>query len=186
MKVAIIYGWAEGHLHGKRLRAALHRSGFEIANTPQEADIIISHSGGCYLVPPESKARLILLIGLPLWTGKDAVTSTKEKLKTEPKGLWWLQKSLFNVYYLITRPSGTFIMKKAVEDQTLPKLAQANLLLVRNEKDPYMHPAETQTLANEKGWSYVSMNSHHDDLWVRPEPYVELIKARVSEPRPSS
>jgi hypothetical protein len=76
MKVFIAYGWPEGQWHGKQLRNDLIDCNYQITYSPEEADIIIAHSAGCYLLPNSLRAKLILLIGLPNWPNKPLIKCT--------------------------------------------------------------------------------------------------------------
>jgi hypothetical protein len=40
-----------------------------------KADILFCHSTGCYLVPENAKAKLIVLVGLPYWPNRSLVYS---------------------------------------------------------------------------------------------------------------
>jgi len=172
MKVAIIYGLAEGPWHGKRLRGALRRAGHTITTDPSEAEAIIAHSGGCYQLPDNLKASIILLVGLPYWPDKRISTSTNERFRLEPKSTWWLRKTGYNLYYSVTRPYHIVGIKRAYDRKKLPS-TQATIILVRNRHDPYMHPSKRPIVARD--WQNVDMSGHHDDLWANPTPYVKLL-----------
>src|SRR5690349_1106305 len=125
-KVAIIYGWSEGPWHGKKLRQEISNAGFEIIKQPEKADIIIAHSGGCFMLPQQSRAHLVLLVGLPYWPGKHPVRSLRQKIKDETKNGWWLKKTYFNAYYFLTRPRRWFMMWRAWRALALPDNIQAS------------------------------------------------------------
>ena len=76
---AILYGLAEGPFQSRTLRQLLEKAGFSQAK-PHEADVIITHSGGCYTVPKHTKATLFLHINPPYWPGKPLAASAREKL----------------------------------------------------------------------------------------------------------
>src|SRR5688572_11114756 len=110
MKVCILYGWAEGPAYGHRLRAALNQAGFEVTRQPKTADIIIAHSGGGFLLPVESKAKLVVLAGLPHWPGRHPLQSLPSKVRQEMRDLWWYRKTFLNSMYLLTRPHRWYVM----------------------------------------------------------------------------
>src|SRR5688572_18120710 len=99
MKVAIIYGWAEGHWHGHRLRKELKAAGLEYSHDPANADVIIAHSGGCYMLPDNSQANLVMLVGFPYYAGPHPIKFLPKKIKDEFKDLWWLRKTVYNILY---------------------------------------------------------------------------------------
>jgi hypothetical protein len=180
MNVCIIYGWSEGHRHGAALRKALCEAGFNITTQPLTADIIIAHSIGCYFIPKQSTAKLILMVGLPHWPHKSIVRSTRQKIFNEAKSKWWYRKTLINVYYFFVHPNNWLQMPQTVKRQQLELPKNSNVLLIRNEYDNYLHPTLGAKLAIAHGWSYAELPGHHDDLWSNPRPYVTLIKAKTA------
>ena len=176
-KVAIIYGWSEGPWQGKGLRQALIAASYEIINNPQEADIIIAHSGGCYMLPEKSRANLVLLVGLPYWPGRHPLESLKYKLREESKDWWWVRKTFFNTYYFFRHPLRWIKMWRAWKRFIFPPPTESmNIIVIRNELDHFMHPVKGALLATERGWHLDKVSGHHDDLWINPESYVKKVK----------
>lgn len=171
-----MYGWSEGKWHSRKLRKVLAAEGFDFARNPKDADIIIAHSGGCYLLPEKNSAKYILLIGLPYWSEKHIFKSFHEKLRLEPFDIWWYKKSFYNVVYLLAKIPHWIQMHGAWKKQQLPDHAHASVFLVRNKEDPFAHPEESTKLAKEKGWRYLTIDGQHDDLWINPKPIVEMIE----------
>lgn len=176
MKVSIIYGWAEGPWQGKRLRKVLHDQGYHITKNPQEADIIIAHSGGCYMVPESGKANVVLLVGMPYWPGKHPFEGVKQKIRDEVRDTWWYKNMLFNTYYLFTRPRRWIKMRKAWQQNAIPQDNETVFVFVRNEEDQYAHPVHSIELAKEKDWNIEQVPGHHDHIWQYPEEYVDILK----------
>jgi hypothetical protein len=170
-----MYGWSEGSWHGKRLRRALIEASYEITTNPETADVIIAHSGGCFMLPRKTTAKLVILVGLPYWPDKHPLQGTREKIKLESKDFWWYKKSLFNAYYLISKPVYSIKMNKERKKLTLPKYQEATVLLLRNEHDTYMHSGKSQLLAEEKNWKFKQLKGQHDDLWLNPAFYIACI-----------
>src|SRR4051812_17865495 len=109
--VAIIYGWAEGSWQSKRFARELEKRGLRLTRDVQNADVIVAHSSGCYLVPKEIRAELILLIGLPYWPERSLAAGIMYKLVAEMRHhrrdrslIWWLNKLAHNTWYILTRP----------------------------------------------------------------------------------
>lgn len=174
MNVYIIYGWPEGSWHGRKLRLALKNAGYHITSSPKNADIIIAHSGGCFLIPNDVQAKVVLMIDLPYWPNKSLLSSTMEKIRIETKNLWWYQKMLFDIYYLFTRPVYWMKMSQNWKNPSFPK--NTKIILVRNDEDTYLSPTESQKLASENGWEIKVTSGQHDDLWENPSRYIELIQ----------
>ena len=178
MTVSIIYGWPEGNWHGKAMRQYLRQNGYEVTANPQTADVIIAHSAGCFLLPQNSQAKLVLLIGMPLQTGQNLAKSTLQKIELEPKDWWWLKKSCFNTFYLFTKPVRWIKMNRAW-NKPLPKYKNAKYLLICNLMDAYMDPDESQNFAKFQGWSFKTFEGQHDDLWQNPKKYVDEIGINI-------
>lgn len=78
-KVCIIYGFCEGPRLAGRFLHALAEAGHTSVSDPYAADVVIGHSGGCYLVPTDLPARQVIFIGLTHWPGKSIVRALIEK-----------------------------------------------------------------------------------------------------------
>lgn len=174
-KVKIIYGWAEGPWHGKRLRAELKKSGYTVTRSIKHADILIAHSGGCFLLPESGNANLILLIGLPYWPKKSPLRSMREKVKDELRDLYWYKKTVCNGYYFLSRPKKLLKVSYKWKKQLFPNHETAEIIAIRNQKDSFAHPTDTNALAQERGWKLQLFDGGHDDIWKNPKPYVRLL-----------
>ncbi len=177
MKVSIIYGWSEGKWHSKQLRKRLEASNFTVVNDHKSADIIIAHSGGCFLVPKATSAKYILLIGLPLWENKFIFKSLFEKIKLETKDWWWYKKTFYHVVYLLAKISHWLRMHRSWRRKTLPENSASSIFLLRNNDDAFVNAEESQALAKEKGWQYIDVYGQHDDIWVNPKQYTDLLES---------
>src|SRR5438046_8452477 len=84
VRIYILYGFREGPHSGRRLLPRLRAAGFEPTSDVQSADIILSHSGGCFLAPNNLAAQPpIVMVGLPYWPGKSTARSLLEKNRVE-------------------------------------------------------------------------------------------------------
>lgn len=180
MKVTIIPGFSEGTRIGRRFRRELHASGFHATKDAAEADIIIAHSGGCFLIPKNAQAKLVILVGLPHWSNRRLANSLSAKIKIEQKDLFFIKKSSYNVYQLFRRPHIWVRMWRSWRISHIPVVPSgAKVIVIRNEDDQFLHPSEYMSLAKQQGWLAVSLPGHHDDLWRYPEPYVTIIKNQI-------
>lgn len=179
-KVAISYGWTEGPLQAKKLRAKLRESGFQVIKDQKPADIIIAHSGGCFLLPEQGKAEIVMMVGLPYWPNRHLLNSLYQKIRTETKNLGWIKKTLFNTYYLFARPRQWFRMYKAWKKVSLPRSSDySSIICVRNRHDHFLHPIESEVLSKKHGWQHVLLDGTHDDLWLNPDKYVEILHSAL-------
>jgi hypothetical protein len=181
-------GWAEGQWQSQQLRVALEAAGYRPARS-EEADIIITHSGGCYVVPDENKAQLIMMIGIPYSPHKPILWSIGQKVqldmyqhKIEQQLGYWTRKTFWNTLYLIGKPWRWAHMWWHWRKLDFPHAApNCKIIAVRNEVDPFCKKYNFIKLCEERGWQAVHMHGHHDDCWSHPQPYVDIIKTALGE-----
>ncbi len=174
-KVCIIYGWSEGSWHGKQLRKSLHDAGFTITKRCEDANILIAHSGGCFMLPNTLDAKLVLLVGLPYWPGKRLIKSVRSKLKDEPKNLWWIKKIIVNTGYIFIKPKRWYKMWLAWKSKNILGHVAPKVVIIRNDNDHFLHPEEMHKIATLNNWFIKLLPGQHDDIWTNPSPYVKLV-----------
>lgn len=179
-KVSILYGWAEGPGLGKKLRQELRKNGFSITSKAEDADIIIAHSGGVFLVPKIEKPQIVLLVGLPHWPGKHPVRGLRQKVKADLKSQSSIKvlvrKTFYNILYFIFRPFHHLRIYGRWRRKIYPKDRTNSFVAVRNRHDTFMHPEGSVELAAQMDWQLLSLDGQHDDIWYNPEAYVGIIK----------
>jgi hypothetical protein len=182
--VCIIPGFAEGWHTSWRLRKVLVSRGFAISKNPQTADVLIAHSGGCFVVPENHSAKLILLIGLPYWPGKSLAQCVIEKnimalktaIRTHALGTF-LRKLPWHVLYMINMIRNVRMLggykSGAVWRTNSPKT-----ILVRNRYDANCteDPGEFKFQHNT---ALLSLPHEHDDCWDHPELYTDVVQSLV-------
>lgn len=180
----IAYGWSEGPWHSRKIRKSLEEKGFGHASTAVDADIIIAHSLGCYLIPRGHRAKVIILIGLPYWPGRpvplSVLRNTVENIRSSVRdgSAWWLNKLLHNLWYILVRPSASYDALTQRRLAFLPKARSSqHILLIRNSDDAFCHPHIEKMLPDDLGYAYLDMAEKlHEDCWLNPDPYVKLIE----------
>ena len=179
--LGVIYGWAEGEWQSRRFSKQASLSGFSLTDDIEMADILLAHSSGCYQVPREITANLILLIGIPYWPHRSLATGIFLKLLGElsyhrrSKGFdWWLNKTIHNVWYIITRPKASYNVITKHTFKNLPSANKRRVVLVRPSNDTLMHP-NLEYLIRRKGYEFIEVQGAHDDCWIEPKPYIDLI-----------
>lgn len=179
--VAMIYGWAEGPWQARSFKKALQKEGLVFTNDILRADVIVAHSSGCYLIPKNTSAKLIVLVGLPYWPGRSLASSVAKKLVGELRYhrrnkdiFWWLNKIMHNIWYIITRPHKSLYAFTRHRLERLPS-DKHRTLLVRPTDDTFCHPNIIKTLKPLKNYGFEEISGEHDDCWVKPKPYVDLI-----------
>lgn len=177
-KVSIVYGWAEGPAHSRKLRDALANAGFTIAGQLEEADILIAHSGGGLVLPLLSKAQLVVLVGLPFWPHKYPLISAGQKFFDDliGRGGRWVKRNTYYLVYTITQPKRLFEMWHAWKRANFVLPQTPEFLLIKNDRDHFVHPTEIVRLGEEKAWKIETLPGTHDDIWANPDPYIKIIK----------
>lgn len=185
--VAFVHGWAEGVWQENMLRGHLQKAGFRLEQNAEKTDIVLAHSAGCYLVPKKNNAKLIILIGLPLWPGKPLPKSLLEKLKLEfwhhrrnRDIAWLINKLVHNIWYVVTKPGNLFRFFKNYYGRKLPNPEKSKIVLVRNKDDPFCDP-NLAAILRDKRYTYISLPGLHDDCWMEPKKYVEIINHYAKE-----
>jgi hypothetical protein len=176
--VAIIYGFAEGDWQGRLMRPALKKVGFKLEKTPKLADIIIAHSGGCLTLPNTNKRQKVILIDPPYWPGKPILKSLFSQLLSDPTRRkqngqlgYWLQKLLWNTYYIFRYPIRNIRMYfPAHNDQLFKILPSQEIVIIRNKNDPWCTP-EAKKIAIKNNIEYYELPGTHEDCWLHPEKY---------------
>ena len=181
--VAIAHGWAGGKWHVRRFLKALKQNGFEERKRIANADVIVAHSTGCYRLKENNNAKLILLIGPPYWPTKSILHrllkkkghDTRHRLRNEGL-LFTINKLLFEIIYVIIKPSYTFIaLKHHRYLHFLELIKNKRVILIRNEEDFLCSPEIEQAVKNYENVCYVELPGGHDDFMTNPGPYVDLI-----------
>lgn len=183
--VAVIHGWAEGKWQSRRFVEGLAKKGLQFTDDAHRADVIVAHSSGCYLVPRDNRAQLIVLIGLPYWPGRNYVSSVIEKLGKEiahhrrHRGFgWWLGKLAHNCWYIVSRPQATYYGLTRHSVANLPDAGGtgAKVVFVRPNDDTFCHPDIGKLIGRKPGYEFVELPGAHDDCWMEPEPYLDLLE----------
>lgn len=180
--VAIIYGFAEGNYHGRRLRRALKQSGFTPIKDVQKADVIIAHSAGCYLLPGKYRAHTVLHIGYTYWPGRRLVDSLRENQRQEYRQhgiVTWLKDCLVNNMYMLNIAQ-TVRMYRGWHDPgaMLDVITPGRHIFIRNHHDAYCEPQQLMSRAG-TNHVYMSLPGTHNHIWDTPEPYVNLLKSMI-------
>ena len=180
--VAFLYGWSEGKWHTKEFAKQLKRNRFKISDNTETADVIIAHSLGCYLLPKEPKAKLIMLIGLPYWPGRPVLKSMQMNLKHEASMkhsmIWWLRRSAWATFYVLKKMRTNYktLKRRAKGDLRLPALSTASQpIMIRNQLDPFTHPKIQELLPATKKYKLIELPGGHEDWWINPKPYIDLL-----------
>jgi hypothetical protein len=179
---AIVYGLAEGPYLSRKLRQALEETGFQPADA-KHADIIIAHSGGSFVLPKHTHAKLFLHINPSYWPGKPLVRSLAQKLRYDFR-LYrqrhqlrrWLTTLAANAGYALNLPRNVRMVWPYIRaKRTLGHLPDSNHIFIRSYIDSYCNP-KALFEATKGQHNYLTLAGHHDECWREPEQYVQLVR----------
>lgn len=167
---------------GKRFEKALVRAGYRITRDAAQADILITHSGGCLLLPTRIRATLILQIGPYYWPGKSWLSSASHKTRKDlrahhrAKDLgFWLRKSLWNLVYF-GNLRANLRMYRGLRNGAQWRHG-ARTLVVRPRYDSFCTP-DPAAMPFRQAPAFLSLGKHHDDCWRYPAPFIDLLQRK--------
>ena len=185
MKVAILYGFGEGDYHGRAFVRKLREAGFDVVRQAKDADIVITHSGGCFFMPPLDHQKFVI-INPPYWPGKSLSVSTIQKVSIDfidfardGKILQWFWKTTVNLVHVFRYIFKTLtITLHAHRKRFYEALRDENTIIIRSSHDTFLSPDAEQLLEAKTGHSVplYTLPGHHDSCWRNPDPYIKLIK----------
>jgi hypothetical protein len=181
--VAILEGWAGGPKLTTKLRKELAVKGFAVSNNLINADIVVAHSTGCYMLPRDIKAKLLIFIDPPYWPGRSIVGRWIDLLKSDTSLLFngltlfdFLVKKFWETFYIFAKPSFTWsVIKNQSQLGFLDKHKGMRLVLVRNKDDQFCSPQIKARLSAYNNVRYKELPGDHEDYYSNPAPYIDLI-----------
>ncbi len=181
LSVCILYGWAEGSWHSRKLCQTLLAKGFAMSKNPTTASIIVSHSGGAFLIPPNIKAHLIIHVGLPYWPHRHPALNLPAKVIDEiryhknKKDI--LYKTFFNLIYISTKVRHNVRVWLGWKRFKNKINRECRVVVVRNQHDAFMHPEKSLELITVGAVGISLAGTVHDEIWFEPEAFVALISS---------
>jgi hypothetical protein len=180
--VALIEGFAGGPLHTREFRESLEKAGFKVIKDKKRADVVIAHSAGCYAVPKDAKADLLMLIGPPYWPQQPVTKRFVKHLKSSKDFAvrhygwkYFFQKKALEIYYSLVRHK--YLWLGLINHKRLDFLIHSdkNIILIRNKDDPFCSPEIKKVVERLKNIKYVELPGVHDDYVKNPQPYIDLL-----------
>lgn len=179
----IVYGFSGGRLHGGDIRKELKAARYQEAKSMREADIIITHSAGYWLLTDAPRARIIMLIAPALPQVKAGRTYREANV-----GMWrearqnrYLHKrilwSLYSAGYLIAQPKHNRKLAQRVKtgDQTFRPPKAPQIVVVTNREDPWPRSKLMELFLIEEPWAFISLPGSHEHIKKDPAAYVAII-----------
>lgn len=168
---------------GEGFTAISEKAGFEFVSDPSSADIIFAHSGGCFLIPPESNASIVVLVGLPYWPGRSRILATiiktwrdyKQSIHQQTLGAWSI-KLLYHMLYAFK----LMYAWQMARQQTInsPWNGSQRQVIIRNRHDAYCSPEVLGAPFNGPR-TFISFPGEHDDCWSNPKAYLDMLLSNV-------
>ncbi len=175
LNFAINYGLTSGSLHSKKISQLLQAAGYT-PTTILQADIIIAHSAGCWLIPTDARPKLIIYVGMPLNQTRPHRAWRQAILNNFRKQTWHALTSLIkSMYYGLRQPihNLTIIgMAKTAQPIAFPT---AVTVFIANRHDPWPHAKQLQRYTAQHNWAFIDLPGAHEDIWKHPERYVHII-----------
>jgi pimeloyl-ACP methyl ester carboxylesterase len=174
---AISYGLGGGPLHARHLNRLLHKAGFQQTRQLKEADIIIAHSGGCWLIPKTAKPQLVIYVGMCLAQSQPFRTwlAAKALMRKQSRRARRLSTMIKNVYYNLAQPLRNINMIRQSKTARPIVFPDCPTVFISNRYDPWPRSSQTQEYLDNYDWAFISLSGSHDDIWEHPERYVAII-----------
>lgn len=185
--VATIHGWAGGNWLNRVLVQALETGGFEYTKNAGSADIIIAHSAGCYRLPKDFQAKLLVLVNLPYWPELPVSHRLRahrkpywQRIRNEKGWMTFIKTLLLRTLSVIIHPSITLIaITNHKRLDVLENNKQRNIILIRNHNDLFATP-DLKDVANKYPHvKYFELPGYHEDIYDNPAPYVNLLRKEL-------
>lgn len=182
-KIAIIYGISEGPMLSVRFRKLLNNKQYTIISDPTKADIIITHSGGCYLIPNSTTAQQVIMIAPGYYfehtkAYMSAYKFVRDIMHAVTSGylLFWCYKSVWNILYLLFRPihSAQIYYRAKTNSASLPELSIKNVIIITYKGDLWSHSI-MKHVNKYPEYDIRQLDRLHDDVWYDPLTYFRLI-----------
>jgi len=185
--VAILHGWAGGPKRGKQFTRNLEAAGFRVVKKAEQADFVIAHSTGCYFLPKNIKAELVVCINPPYWPGEPIVERWIRMDKNEAKFLikrfgpgTFLRNKFWEIYYVFAKPRYTWsVLKNQSHLEFLDQLSDKQMILVRNKEDEFCSPQIKKVINEYNNFKYIEIPGYHSDYYIDPKPYIDLLKQEL-------
>lgn len=181
--IFIIPGFAEGRWHTDILLRELEKLDYTKARDAATADIIVTHSAGCFFLPDTIANKQIVLINPPFWPGRPLVVSSARKLWGDfrtsvqrRKLKFFVRKITWNWIYIASNLVRVGQIGKHIHRQKFYEaLHDKHVAIIRNDNDPWFRPDAKAFLPPEMDFQMYRLPGEHEDCWVYPRRHAELI-----------
>ena len=179
---AISYGFLGGPSHSRTFRKNLRKLGYTPATAAGQADIVIAHSAGCWLVPPNSSAKLLIYIGMPLaqaFPHETFKAARRENIKAFIRHfhVWrGVVIGFFSCYYALVQPlRNRDIVRGTKKARHATELPDAQSVFIANSNDPWLYSKKLHAYLKTRDWAFIGLPGSHNDIWEHSERYAAII-----------
>ncbi len=178
---SISYGFLGGSAHSRKLRSTIKGRGLKPAAKIEEADVIIAHSAGCWQIPNNASARLVIFIGMPLAQDNPGKIFRKANANgllaavSSFQLLSWTGGLFIDLYYAVKQPRHNWAIIRHAGQAKPSILPRASHVFITNRHDPWVQSKQLDQLLESKDWSFIELPGSHGDLWRHPEQYAPII-----------
>lgn len=184
--LAIIYGFAEGPLVSKNFRRLLGQKGIDVISDPNEADIIVTHSGGVYYLPEDLHGKTVLIVAPTYWRfGESLFSGGLNKMHQEARAAFkkhhlrrWFEKCFVNATYVFGDVPASVRMYQTAKlaGRDLPLCNARRVGVISHHNDAWSGYIEKIALDKYLPYCLISNTGSHDDIWLHPKDYVAVIQ----------
>lgn len=174
---AICYGFAGGRLHSGHFHRLMREASFRPASKA-EADILIAHSAGCWQVPTENRAKLLLYAGMPLANARPLETWRKVLIagaRRNPLKRTILLMSRNLAHSLLQPKRNLHIMRHAAHLRPIV-LPDVPTIFIANKYDLWPQAPSLRDYIDTQDWTFISLPGGHNEIWDKPENFVTILK----------
>lgn len=174
---AISYGLSGGPAHARKISKLLRQAGYTPTKNFIDADVVIAHSAGCWLIPDTARPKMVVYIGMPLAQARPRRTWMTANTASFIKGnvLRNTQTRFKNTYYWLRQPVRNVNIVRNAKIARPVILPGVPAVFISNRHDPWPKSERLQTHLDTKDWAFISLPGTHDDIWEHPERYVAII-----------
>lgn len=94
---------------------------------------------------------------------------------------FWFNKTAHNTYYMVFHLPKWLRMHRNWRTGAFPeKQLGQKIVVIRNKNDAFCKRSAMLKLCQKRNWDIIELPGEHDDIWVRPEKYVNIISKAIS------
>jgi hypothetical protein len=172
------YGFLGGALHARKFKRQMQSAGYNYVLEPQNADIIIAHSAGCWLIPKNSRPKLIVYVGMPLNQSeprKTILAANAARVKELRDRRYILPLQLKSMYHGLRQPVRNIRIVKSAKQLKPVIIKSAGVVFIANRHDPWTQDKKLETYLIKQPWAFINLPGAHDHIWEQPKFYIDII-----------